>query len=99
LVSRIAERFHIDLERFRQVARVTMLNRRVMINYQFIGPDPPQGGDHSYKCPLPGIESALVLLPLVQAFSVNTRNVWVLSFTEINEYRNATGFGGDACQW
>ena len=81
VVTRLAEHFGLDIEQIEHVPGTTVLKRRIMINTHFIA---LVQGEHSYKCPLPNTHSVDVRLPLPQAFTVSTRDMWVLSVDEIN---------------
>ena len=75
----------------------TELNRRVMINCHFIGPDQDFMERIILRSALClGSNAMSVRLPTSpQAFSVSDRNMWLLNIDELNEYRNTTGFGGN----
>ena len=92
-MTRLAEHFGLDIDEMQHVPGPTALNRRIMINTHFIG---PMQGEHCYKCPLPNTHSVDVRLPLPQAFTISTCDMWVLSVDEINEYRHEAGFGNIA---
>ena len=96
LVTHIAEHFLINLGELRPVPGPTMLTRKIKISSHFLVPDDTHGGDHSYKCPLPQDQTVPVLLPLLQAFQVSTRQEWVLTLDQINEARHGASFGGNA---
>ena len=91
-MTRLAEHFGLDVDEMQHVQGPKVLNRRIMTNIYFIG---PVQGEHCYKCPLPNTQTIDVRLPLPQAFTVSTHDMWVLSTDEINEHGHTTMFGND----
>ena len=89
-MTRLAQHFDLDIDAMQHVPGPMALNHRIMINTHFVG---PVQGEHCYKCPLSNMHTIDVRLPLPQAFTVSTCDMWVLFVDQINEYRHEAGFG------